>query len=51
MRRAEATAEALGTAKTTVKGVGESNKHDNKPPEARFYCRTVEVVVTTPIDE
>jgi outer membrane protein OmpA-like peptidoglycan-associated protein len=51
MRRAEATAEALGTAKTTVKGVGESNKHDNNLPEGRFYCRTVEVVVTTPIDE
>jgi arginase family enzyme len=35
-----------------VKGLGESVLlYDNSQPEGRFYCRTVEIVVETPIEK
>lgn len=32
-----------------VRGIGESNLYDNNLPEGRFYCRTVSIVVETPV--
>jgi outer membrane protein OmpA-like peptidoglycan-associated protein len=50
-RRATATAETLAHPNTTATGLGESNLlFDNELPEGRFYCRTVNIVVETPIE-
>jgi outer membrane protein OmpA-like peptidoglycan-associated protein len=48
-RRAKSVAAALGAAKTTTEGVGETLPlYDNQTPEGRFYSRTVEIIVETP---
>lgn len=47
--RANVTAKALGVGKPI--GAGEAPLFDNLIPEGRFYCRTVNVVVETPIVE
>jgi len=48
--RAESTAEALGVRDVSLKGVGKAVLlYDNKIPEGRFYCRTVNILVETPI--
>ncbi|MEO5928572.1 MAG: OmpA family protein [Candidatus Kapaibacterium sp.] len=49
--RARSTARALGVADGTVRGIGESSLYDNDLPEGRFYCRTVSIVVETPVVE
>lgn len=49
-RRAEATAKALGVDVKYAKGLGESVLlYDNDLPEGRFYCRTVQIDIITPI--
>ncbi len=48
--RANAVAKAIGTDNPTVRGDGESpDLYDNDLPEGRFYSRTVNVTVETPI--
>ncbi len=48
--RAKSTARALGLSAADARGVGESTLlYDNSLPEGRFYCRTVSVVVETPV--
>lgn len=48
--RAASTEKALGIKTIETKGVGGSEElFDNKLPEGRFYCRTVQVVIETPI--
>jgi outer membrane protein OmpA-like peptidoglycan-associated protein len=47
--RAKSTAQSLGLANATVRGVGGTELlYDNNTPEGRFYCRTVNVSVATP---
>jgi outer membrane protein OmpA-like peptidoglycan-associated protein len=49
-QRAKATAAALGRPDATVRGIGESRLlFDNDIPEGRYYCRTVQITVKTPI--
>jgi len=48
-RRARSAAEALGVGRPV--GKGETLLFDNNLPEGRFYCRTVNVVVETPVVE
>jgi outer membrane protein OmpA-like peptidoglycan-associated protein len=51
-RRAEYTARALGLPLTTSKGYGEGRElYDNNLPEGRMYCRTVNVIVETPVEK
>lgn len=49
--RAKSTKESIGRDDATFKGVGETRLlYGNDIPEGRFYCRTVEIVVETPIE-
>lgn len=49
--RAENLAKSLGVSVKKAKGVGESVLlFDNDTPEGRFYCRTVEVIIETPLE-
>lgn len=51
-KRAEMTATALGRPDATTRGIGESRLlHPNDTPEGRFYCRTVQILVKTPVRE
>ncbi len=48
--RAKATSGSLKVPVAQTKGVGESDLlYSNEQPEGRFYCRTVTIVVETPI--
>lgn len=48
--RAEKLSDILGTDKAFVRGLGESEEiYDQSIPEGRFYSRTVEVEIETPI--
>jgi len=48
--RARAAAQALGRADATTRGIGESRLlYPNDTPEGRFYCRTVQILVKTPV--
>jgi outer membrane protein OmpA-like peptidoglycan-associated protein len=50
-RRADATKNALKRADATVQGVGEDTLlYNNDVPEGRFYCRTVQIIVKTPVE-
>jgi outer membrane protein OmpA-like peptidoglycan-associated protein len=49
--RATVTAQALGVPVANAKGAGETLLYDNNLPEGRFYSRTVNVVVETPVVE
>jgi outer membrane protein OmpA-like peptidoglycan-associated protein len=50
-RRAQSTARALGQKSQVIIGVGEDKQIlDNDIPEGRFYSRTVEITVETPIE-
>jgi len=46
--RARNVAKLIG-AGDVVRGIGESDLYDNDLPEGRFYCRTVSIVVETPV--
>ncbi len=48
-RRADNVAKALGVNPSLAKGLGEVQLYDNNLPEGRFFNRTVNVVVETPI--
>jgi len=49
-QRADAALRALGVRNATSIGLGKSELlYDNDLPEGRFYCRTVDVFVKTPI--
>ncbi len=51
-RRAKSARNALNRPDATARGVGEKELlYNNKLPEGRFYCRTVEIIVETPIVE
>ncbi|MEO6047691.1 MAG: OmpA family protein [Candidatus Kapaibacterium sp.] len=48
--RAAAAATAMGRPDATTRGIGESRLlYTNDVPEGRFYCRTVQILVKTPI--
>lgn len=48
--RAQATAQSLNRPDAVMRGVGESRLlYSNDTPEGRFYCRTVQITVKTPI--
>ncbi len=48
--RAKACAEALGRPNAKTRGVGESRLlYSNETPEGRYYCRTVQILVKTPV--
>lgn len=50
LSRAQATADALGRKDAKVRGIGEARLlYPNDTPEGRFYCRTVQITVHTPI--
>jgi len=52
LQRANAVAKALNKGAITVKNSGESEQlYENILPEGRFYNRTVEIKVETPIDK
>ncbi len=49
--RAKEASRALGADAEEVKGVGGSVLlYDNELPEGRFYCRTVEILIRTPVN-
>jgi len=49
-KRAMETAKALGITNSETSGIGSGILlYDNELPEGRFYCRTVEITVETPI--
>ena len=49
--RATSTASAIGVGDDRATGYGETNLlFDNELPEGRHYCRTVNVLVETPVD-
>ncbi len=49
-RRANSTAKALGVDPKLAKGMGELKLlYDNELPEGRFYCRTVNIEIVTPV--
>jgi outer membrane protein OmpA-like peptidoglycan-associated protein len=47
--RSKSVATELGATNALVNGAGETNLYNNDLPEGRFYCRTVSVVVETPV--
>jgi outer membrane protein OmpA-like peptidoglycan-associated protein len=50
-KRANAASKILGHKKSTAKGIGNNILiYDNDIPEGRFYCRTVNIRIETPID-
>ncbi len=50
--RAKSAAKRLGIANAHVIGLGESDLlYDNTLPEGRFYCRTVKIIIETPVKE
>lgn len=50
-RRALETAKVLGVDPKFAKGLGKSRLlYDNNLPEGRFYCRTVNIEIVTPIE-
>ncbi|MGB9851649.1 MAG: OmpA family protein [Candidatus Kapaibacteriota bacterium] len=50
-RRALETAKVLGVETRFAKGLGETRLlYDNNLPEGRFYCRTVNIEIVTPIE-
>lgn len=51
-RRAKSVANRLRLRDAIVKGVGEENLlYNNRLPEGRFYCRTVQITVETPVED
>jgi len=51
LRRAQETAKVLGIDPRYARGLGETILlYDNDLPEGRFYCRTVNIEIVTPIE-
>lgn len=51
-RRARAVARRLNIPGAVVEGKGESELlYDNDLPEGRFYCRTVQIIIETPVEK
>ncbi len=51
-RRARSVARRMNIPGAIVEGKGESELlYDNNLPEGRFYCRTVQIIIETPIDQ
>jgi outer membrane protein OmpA-like peptidoglycan-associated protein len=51
-RRAKSVANRLRLRDAIIKGVGEENLlYNNRLPEGRFYCRTVQITVETPVKD
>jgi len=49
--RAKSTSDALGRNDAVIRGIGASRLlYPNETPEGRFYCRTVQIVVKTPVE-
>ncbi|MFZ9688018.1 MAG: choice-of-anchor D domain-containing protein [Chitinophagaceae bacterium] len=48
--RANSVRSAINRKGATANGKGKSSEFDNDLPEGRFYCRTVNVIVRTPIN-
>ncbi|MDT8324608.1 MAG: OmpA family protein, partial [Bacteroidota bacterium] len=48
--RARAAARALGVPLDRASGRGETDMYTNELPEGRFYCRTVTILVETPVE-
>jgi outer membrane protein OmpA-like peptidoglycan-associated protein len=52
LERAKSMARTLSASNSEILGAGRDPElYDNSMPEGRFYCRTVEVIVETPIAE
>lgn len=52
LKRAQAVAREIAAENMTIQGFGEQRLlHENDSPEGRFYCRTVTVVVETPVQD
>ncbi len=52
LERAKSMARSLSASRAEIVGAGrEQELYDNSMPEGRFYCRTVVVIVETPIAE
>lgn len=50
LRRAESAKLSIGRTDATAVGIGEAELlYDNDIPEGRFYCRTVNIIVKTPV--
>ncbi len=50
--RAQASSQALQAKNVQISGVGEENLlYDNSLPEGRFYSRTVNIVIETPVEK
>lgn len=50
--RAKSVADRLNIRKAEVQGIGEEELlYDNSTPEGRFYCRTVQIIIETPVEE
>ena len=51
-RRARAVARRLNIPGAEVNGLGESELlYNNDLPEGRYYCRTVQIIIETPVKE
>lgn len=51
-QRAKSVAERLNIKEAQVQGIGEQELlYDNSLPEGRFYCRTVQIIIETPVLE
>ncbi|HRP02958.1 MAG TPA: OmpA family protein [Candidatus Kapabacteria bacterium] len=51
-KRAKSVAKRLSIPEEFVTGIGESSLlYPNNTPEGRFYCRTVQIVIETPVSE
>ncbi|MDQ1265638.1 MAG: OmpA-like protein [Bacteroidota bacterium] len=49
-KRADGAMKLIGSKNATSQGIGEDELiYDNNLPEGRFYCRTVDIIVETPI--
>ncbi len=51
-KRAKSVADRLKIKQAQVEGIGKDELlYDNSTPEGRFYCRTVQIIIETPVDE
>jgi outer membrane protein OmpA-like peptidoglycan-associated protein len=48
--RAQSAAKALNVPPENAGGRGETDMYTNEIPEGRFYCRTVTILVETPVE-